>query len=178
VAKTKKDPGLLHPIDTVMHWYAEAQTIPAQLKKNFEAEKEKAHQQIKKLTAELKKAKVFQQKAKALKGQIVKKGKKKSSNLATAMVDKYTLQYQAAVAAVDKINDEIKSAKNHISASKIKQKYLNALEQAFVTVTKLFTRKHSKSLKKKTPKKRKTRTAATRRPAVKAKRKVSHKRKA
>ena len=76
--KNQKKCGFIHPIDTVVHWYEEVQTIPAQLKKNFEAEKEKAHQNIKLLTAELKKAKALHQKAKTLKAQAVKKAKKLS----------------------------------------------------------------------------------------------------
>src|ERR1700722_1106015 len=88
VARTKKNAALLHPIDTVVHWYEEVQTIPAQLKKNFEAEKAKAHQNIKILTGELKKARVLHQKAKTLKTQAVRKAKKLSSPIAATLLEK------------------------------------------------------------------------------------------
>ena len=156
MAKTKKNAALLHPIDTVVHWYEEVQTIPAQLKKNFEVEKENAHQDIKKLTGELKKAKALHQKAKTLKAQAVRKAKKQSSPIAATLLDQANSQFDAAASGVQKVTKEINAARTQISHSKLKQKYLKALEKAFLTVTKLFTRKQKSSLKtRKSPKKRK-----------------------
>ncbi len=186
MAKTKKNAALMHPIDTVMHWYEEVQTIPAQLKKNFEVEKEKAHQDIKKLTGELKKAKALHQKAKTLKAQAVRKAKKQSSHVATTLLDQANSQFNAAASGVLKVTKEINAAKTQISHSKLKQKYLQALEKAFLTVTKLFTRKQKSSLKhKKSPKKRKKtahhatasrRFAPSHRPAARTKKRGSSKR--
>ncbi len=186
MAKTKKNAALLHPIDTVVHWYGEVQAIPAQLKKNFEVEKEKAHQNIKKLTGELKKAKALHQKAKTLKTQTIRKAKKQSSHVATTLLDQAGSQLDAAASGVEKVTKEINAARTQISHSKLKQKYLQALEKAFITVTKLFTRKQKSSLKnKKSPKKRKKtahratvsrRSAPSHRPAAPIKKRGSTKR--
>ena len=35
MARAKKNTAFMHPIDTVVSWYAEVQTIPAQLKQTF-----------------------------------------------------------------------------------------------------------------------------------------------
>jgi hypothetical protein len=156
VARSKKSASLLHPINTVMHWYAEAQTSPAQLKKNFEGEKEKALQLIKKLANELKQAKLLQKKARAAQVAAVKKMKDHSTKVSRALVKKAKAEYRSAAHRIERLTKEVKAAKTHLGHSIMKQKYFHALESAFQAVTKIFTKKHAASLhKKKSKKKRK-----------------------
>lgn len=144
MARSKKNASLLHPIDTVMHWYAEAQAIPAGLKKSFEGDKEKALQLIKKLTTELKHAKDLEKKA----------AKQAAVKASRALVKEAKAHYQSALHKAEKLAKELQDAKTHLAQAKFKQKYFHALETAFSKVTKLFAKKHRASTGKKKTKRR------------------------
>lgn len=150
MSKTKKNNAFLHPLDTVAQWYTDAQAVPAQLRKNFEEEKKKTLHNIKKLSAELKQAKDLQKKAKSLQVVATKKLKGKASKTSDSLIKKAHVEYQNMLREVQKLADEVSAAKTHLKYAKLKQKYLNALESAFLAVTKIFTKKHAKHVVKKT----------------------------
>ena len=149
MAKSKKNNSFLHPIDTVTQWYTEAQNIPAQLRKSLESEKAAALQHIKKLGEHLKQAKDQRSKAKAHQVHANQKLHEHPTKAAQALVRKCKAQYLTIHHKVEKITADIKAAKTQLSHAKLKQKYFHALEKAFAAVTKIFTRKHSKSSSKK-----------------------------
>jgi hypothetical protein len=147
-SKSKKNATFLHPLDKVMQWYAEAQTIPQQLKNNFELENLKAKEVMKSLKIELRKAKALQLKAKNLQTRAVQNTRIKSTQTSQLLARKYKSFYNSAVNQVKKITKDIEMAKTQLNHTKIKQKYFNALQAAFRSVTRLFSKKHGKSLKK------------------------------
>ncbi len=155
--KAKKNAGLLHPIDTIMHWYAEAQTIPAQLKKNFESEKKQAVQSIQELKNKLQKSKKNQISFRSMQAGAAKKVKQKSTAAARSLLKKYQKNYQTSLDEVKELTKQLASAKTQLKHTQVKEKYLRALQGAFTTVTKLFTKKHESSLKKSSAKKSKRR---------------------
>lgn len=149
MAKSKKNNSFLHPIDTVTQWYAEAQNIPAQLRKSLESEKDAALRHIKKLGEHLKKAKDQRSKAKAHQVHANQRLQEHPTEAARALVRKCKAKYSTVHNRVEKIAGDIKAAKSQLSHAKLKQKYFHALEKAFAAVTKIFTHKHSKSHTKK-----------------------------
>lgn len=149
MAKSKKNNALLHPIDTVMHWYKEVQAIPAQLKRNFARDQKSALNHIKKLTVKFEKAGNLQRKAQASHSSVIQKMKQKSTQATRALVKKSKSHYAAAHRKVEKIKRELDAAKTQLSHAKIKQKYYDALEAALLSVTQLFSKKHGHLLGKK-----------------------------
>lgn len=173
MAKSKKNNTLMHPINTVVHWYEEAQTIPAQLRKSFVGDQEKAAQLIKKLKAELKHEKVSHRKAKSAHGVAARKLKGKVTKAGQALAKKAEAHYHSAQEKMEKTLKELNEAKAQLSHAKLKQKYFSALEKAFNSVTKLFTKKHKKTA---TKKRRKTTKKVSKVVSKKAKRPVKQRR--
>lgn len=136
--------ALLHPIDTVAHWYTDVQNIPNQWRKNLVIEKEAALRHIKKLSNSLKQARNLQSHAKTQQVNANRRFSERPTEAARAMVRKYKAKYQSVRRKVEKITNDMKIAKTHLNHAKLKQKYFHALGKAFATVTKIFTHKHGK----------------------------------
>ena len=76
-----------------------------------------------------------------------KREKAKSTNATRGLIKKCASEYKNALHIQEGIAKDIKAAKAQVGYAKIKQKYLQALERAFLTVTELFSKKHGHSLK-------------------------------